>query len=346
MKIQRADTPPILVAEISANHAQDIELAKATIKAAKDSGANSIKIQTYTPSCLTLDSNLEIFKIQGGLWDGYRLYDLYSEAMLPWEWHGELFSYAKEMDIEIFSSPFSTQALELLENLDCPRYKIASFECIDPDFIYAVASTQKPIILSTGIATQKEIEEALNACAKANCKDITLLQCTSAYPAKISEANLLAMPNLKQTFSDFPIQYGLSDHTLGDFCAILATALGASMIEKHFILDKKIKSPDSSFSMDPLEFSQMAQSILQAHKALGTGELRQNEAQVKDKRIFARSLFITKDIQKGATLTRDCLASLRPYAGLHPRYLKDVLGKKVSCDLSAGTPLSLDHLQD
>lgn len=336
-------TPPLLVAEMSANHTKDLELAKATIKAAKDANADAIKIQTYQPSCLTLDSNLEIFKIRGGLWDGYRLYDLYTEAMLPWEWHDELFSYAKKIGIEIFSSPFSIKALELLENLNCPRYKIASFECIDTDFIYVVASTKKPIILSTGIATKVEIKEALNACLKAGCKDITLLQCTSAYPAKITDANLLGMVSLGEEFASFSVKWGLSDHTLGDLCAILATALGASMIEKHFILNKDIKSVDSEFSMDALEFSKMAKLIKESHAALGDGKLRENED--KNKRSFARSLFVTKKIKKGEILTRENVASLRPYAGLHPRHLDNIIGKKFKCDLDAGTPLCFEYLE-
>lgn len=344
MPMTKNPNPPLLVAEMSANHAQDIEIAKATIRAAKQANANAIKIQTYQPSCLTLDSNLEIFKIKGGLWDGYRLYDLYTQAMLPWEWHGELFEYASKIGIEIFSSPFSLKALELLENLNCPRYKIASFECIDTDFVYAVASTKKPIILSTGIATKTEIQEALDACFKAGCGDITLLQCTSAYPAKITDANLLAMLSLKEEFASFNIKWGLSDHTLGNLCAILATALGASMIEKHFMLSKDVKSADSDFSMDMLEFSDMAKLVHEAYMALGDGKLRESED--KNKRSFARSLFITKNIKKGEILTRDNIASLRPYAGLHPRYLQSIIGKKAKCNLNMGTPLCFDHLEN
>ncbi len=335
-------TPPILVAEMSANHTQNIQLAKATIKAAKKANADAIKIQTYQPSCLTLNSDLEIFKIKGGLWDGYKLYDLYAKAMLPWEWHHELFEYANQIGIEIFSSPFSQKALELLEKLDCPRYKIASFECIDTDFIHIVASTKKPIILSTGIATQTEIEDALNICSKAGCTDITLLQCTSAYPAKITDANLLAMISLGKEFASFNVKWGLSDHTIGNLCALLSTALGASMIEKHFILNKDIKSVDHEFSMDAFEFTEMVKLIKEAHAALGNGELRKNEGQ----RNFARSLFITKRLKKGEILTKESVASLRPYAGLHPKYLKDVIGKRLKCDLDAGTPLCFEYLEN
>ncbi len=332
--------PPELIAELSANHAQDLQNTKDSILAAKHAKASAVKIQTYQPSCLTLKSNHEIFKIKGGLWDGRYLHDLYTEAMLPWEWHAEIFSYAKQIGIEVFSSPFSIKAFEFLEKLDCPRYKIASFECVDSEFIRVVASSKKPMIISTGIATKAEIAAALEACHRVGNHDITFLQCTSAYPAKISEANLMAMRTLG---SEFGVKYGLSDHTLGSLCAILAVALGASMIEKHFILDSRLKTPDSEFSMSSQEFALMAETVHESFGALGDGHLREEE--VKSQRVFARSLFVIKDIKKGEILTPSHIASLRPNAGLHPRFLHEVLGKKVTRDIKAQTPLSLEHVQ-
>ena len=332
---------PFIVAELSANHRQDIEIAKKSILVAKQAGADAVKIQTYKPSCLTLQHTSDFFKIKGGLWNGSYLFDLYSEAMLPWEWHLELFDYAKAVGIEIFSSPFSLEALEFLESLKCPRYKIASFECIDFDFVSAVARKQKPIIISTGIATKDEIQEAIKRCKEVGNNDITLLQCTSAYPAEIREANLKVMMSFK---NEFGVKVGLSDHTLGDFCALLATALGADMIEKHFILDKSLGGADCDFSMDQKEFKSMCQAINLAVEAIGNGKIREDESEVSKKRIFARSLWVIKPIKKGEVITPDHIASLRPYVGMQPKYLSQVIGKQATRNLDFGEPLQQEDI--
>lgn len=340
LKLEKNPQKPLLVAEISANHKQNLKIAKESIYKAKLAGADSVKIQSYEASCLTLDSDNEIFKIKSGLWAGRRLFELYEEAYLPWEWHEELFAYAREIGIELFSTPFSLKALELLEDLSCPRYKIASFELIDPSFIYEVARTQKPLILSTGIATESEIAEALEACHKAGNEDITLLQCTSAYPARIEDANLLAMLSLGARFG---VKYGLSDHTLGTLCAVVATSLGASLIEKHFIIDKNLGGVDSAFSMDFEEFSALSRAISEAYGSLGSGELRQEES--VGGRVFARSLFVKKEVKKGEVLSGENIGSFRPYVGLHPRHLPEVLGRRAKRDLALGTPLSFEDFE-
>ncbi len=337
--MERSKVKPLLVAEISANHQQDLELAKKSILKAKEAGADSIKIQSYEPSCLTLNCKSDVFKIKDGLWKDSYLFDLYENACLPWEWHGILFDYARQIGIELFSTPFSQKALELLEDLKCPRYKIASFELIDPFFIFEVAKTKKPIILSTGIATQAEIQEAIKMCKKAGNHAITLLQCTSSYPAEIQDANLLSMPLLGQIFQ---VAYGLSDHTLGNLCAIVATALGASVIEKHFIIDKSLGGVDCAFSADFKEFRALSSAIKDAFKSLGRGEIRKTSDGIEKNRIFARSLYVKENIKKGEILSLKNIGSFRPYAGLHPSALPDILGKKARRDLEFGKPLSVD----
>lgn len=337
--MKKYNKKPLLVAEISANHQQDLEIAKKSLLMAKNAGADSVKIQSYEPSCLTLDSKSDIFRIKEGLWKDERLFELYKKAFLPWEWHPILFDYAREINIELFSTPFSQKGLEILENLKCPRYKIASFELIDPYFIYEVAKTKKPIILSAGIATDTEIEEAIRMCKKAKNTDITLLQCTSAYPASIKDANLLAMVEFSKRYD---VKYGLSDHTLGSLCAIVATSLGASLIEKHFMIDKSLGGVDSAFSMDFQEFSLLARDISEAFLSLGKGDIRKDEKEVKKQRVFARSLFVKKSIKKGEILSLDNIGSYRPYAGIHPRFLESVLGKRAKKDLDFSKPLSFD----
>lgn len=340
--MKNTNCKPLIVAEISANHQQNLEIAKKSILMAKEAGADSVKIQSYDPSCLTLDSKSDIFQIKSGLWKDKNLFELYKEAFLPWEWHSILFDYAKSIGIEIFSTPFSQKALEVLEDLNCPRYKIASFELIDSFFIYEVAKTKKPIILSTGIATEAEIQEAVLMCKKAGNNDITLLQCTSEYPASIAQANLLAMPNLGKTFG---VKYGLSDHTLGNLCAIVATTLGASLIEKHFIIDKKLGGVDSAFSMDFEEFKLLVKDINDTILSLGDGTIGRDEQAYKNQRSFARSLFVKKNIKAGEILSRENIGSFRPYAGLHPKYLMQVLGKKAKRDLDFSKPLSFDDFE-
>lgn len=325
---------PLIVAELSANHNQSLDLAKQHIKKAKEIGADAVKLQTYTPECLTLHSYKEHFKIKGGLWDQSYLYDLYASAYTPFEWHQELFAYAQEVGIVIFSSPFSLKALELLESLSCPMYKIASFEITDLALIAEVAKTKKPIILSSGIGTDEEISEAIEVCKNAGNKDITLLKCTSSYPAKIEDAHLLAMREFAKKWG---VKFGLSDHSAGFLLPVIATALGALMIEKHFILDRSLGGADSGFSLEVSEFQEMITHVHLASASLGDTHY-QNKP--KDpKRIFSRSIFIQKPIKKGERFTLEHLTIKRPNIGLHPRFLKEILNKKAMKDLDFGDPL-------
>ncbi|WP_214816074.1 pseudaminic acid synthase [Exiguobacterium sp. s131] len=331
-----------IIAELSANHNQDIQLALDTIKAAKDSGADAIKLQTYTPDTITIQSSKEYFTIKSGtIWDGRTLYDLYQEAYTPWEWHKELMDYAKELDIVCFSSPFDPTAVDLLESLQVPAYKIASFEITDLPLIEYVASKNKPIIISTGIATLQEIEDAVSVCRKVGNEQIILLKCTSAYPAKIEDANLLTMQNMKETFS---VEVGLSDHTLGITAPIVSVALGAKVIEKHFILDKSIGGPDASFSLEPHEFKAMVDAVREAEQALGRVDYQLNEKKVKN-REFARSLFVVKDIQAGEVFTTEHVRSIRPGHGLAPKHIDSIIGKVARKDIERGTPMSWDLIK-
>lgn len=328
-----------IIAELSANHGSSIEIAKQTMKAAKEAGADAIKIQTYTPDTITIDSRKEYFQLtQGTIWDGRTLYDLYQEAYTPWEWHKELMDYAKELDIVCFSSPFDPTAVDLLESLQVPAYKIASFEITDLPLIEYVASKNKPIIISTGIATLQEIEDAVSVCRKVGNEQIILLKCTSAYPAKIEDANLLTMQNMKETFS---VEVGLSDHTLGITAPIVSVALGAKVIEKHFILDKSIGGPDASFSLEPHEFKAMVDAVREAERALGRVDYQLNEKKVKN-REFARSLFVVKDIQAGEVFTTEHVRSIRPGHGLAPKHIDSIIGKVARKDIERGTPMSWD----
>lgn len=325
---------PLIVAELSANHNQSLELALKSIKSAKEVGADCIKIQTYTPSCLTLNSDKEEFLIKDGLWSGESLYSLYCKAYTPFEWHKKLFEYAKEVGIMLFSTPFSDEGLELLESLSCPMYKVASFELTYLDLIEKIASTHKPIILSSGMATDEEIGEAIEICRSVGNDDITLLKCTSSYPTPLQDANLSVIKTFKRKWG---VKVGLSDHTQGFLAPVIATSLGVSMIEKHFILDKSLGGVDSAFSLDKKEFAEMVTAIRETTLALGDEDY-QNKNNDK-KREFARSIFVSKDIKKGEILTRENLAIKRPNLGLHPKYFKTLLGKKASRDLSFATPL-------
>ena len=330
-----------IIAELSANHGQKIEIALASIKAAKESGADAIKIQTYTPDTITIDCDNEFFQInQDTIWDGKSLYQLYKEAYTPWEWHKELKEYAESLGLVFFSTPFDKTAVDFLEELNVPIYKIASFEITDIPLIEYTASKGKPIIISTGIASLSDIELAVNTCRKVGNNQITLLKCTSSYPAPIDEANLLTIPNLKSTFN---VDVGLSDHTIGSTVAIVAVALGAKVIEKHFILDKNNGGPDSEFSMEPAEFKNMVLAIRDTEKALGkvTYELTEK---VKKNRNFARSLFVVQDIKKGDTFTERNIKSIRPVHGLPPLNLPEILGKLASEDIQRGTPLKWKHI--
>ena len=324
-----------LVAELSANHHQSKDIALKTIKAAKESGADAVKLQTYTPECLTLNCNSKYFQIQGTLWEGKNFYQLYQEAMTPWEWHKDLFEYAKELGIICFSSPFSKEGVDFLEELENPIYKVASFEIVDLELIEYMAKTKKPIILSKGIATKEEIKEALDVCKK-EVKDITLLQCTSSYPAPLNEANLSLIPKMQR---DFGVKVGLSDHTLGITAPIVAASLGAKVIEKHFILDKKLGGPDSAFSIEPQEFSAMAKALREVEELLGV-ESYELSQKSKEGRVFMRSLFVVEDIAKGERIKENQIRSIRPGYGIPPKMKYQVVGKKAKKALKRGEPLS------
>ncbi len=336
------DQPVYVIAELSANHRHDIELAKKTILMAKNAGADAIKIQTYTPDTITIDCDNEYFQIkQGTIWDGVTLHDLYKTAYTPYEWHAELFSFAKQNEITIFSTPFDKTAVDLLEELNTPAYKIASFEINDIPLIEYVASKNKPMIISTGVATISDIEEALDACKRMGNNDIALLKCTSAYPTPINEVNLKTIPNMAETFG---VNVGVSDHTLGTTVSVAAVALGACIVERHIILDKSIGGPDSSFSLDETDFKKLVQDIRIVEAALGKVSYELSDKQLKSKE-HSRSLFVVSDIKAGEIITEDNVRSIRPAFGMHTRYYKEVLGKKANCDLEKGTPLEFKYLE-
>ncbi|NDP22191.1 MAG: pseudaminic acid synthase [Paludibacter sp.] len=330
-----------IIAELSANHGDDIKIAVETVRAAKRAGADAIKLQTYTAETITLNSDKDDFVIKGTIWEGKKLYDLYKGAFLPWEWHKELYKTAEEEGLVCFSSPFDKTAVDFLEELNTPIYKIASFEITDVNLIAYAASKQKPMILSTGIAEYEDIELAVKTCREVGNNDITLLKCTSSYPAPIEEANLLMMQRFAK---DFGVRVGLSDHTLGTIVPIVATALGAQIIEKHFILDRSIGGADASFSLDEKEFTEMVTAVRNVEKAMGRESYELTEKQ-KAGKAFARSLYVAEDIKAGEIITEDNVRSVRPGFGLHPKYLKEILGKKVKIDLEMGTPLKLDDVE-
>lgn len=332
MKIGKFDLQKdgtFIIAELSANHNGSLQTALDSIKAAKECGANAIKLQTYTADTLTLNSRNEDFMISGGtLWDGRNLYELYQEAYTPWEWHKELFDYARSLDIDIFSTPFDKTAVDFLETLNPTAYKIASFEITDYELVRYTASKQKPIIISTGIATIDEIQDVVNICKSVGNENIILLKCTSEYPAPLNEANLKTISNMKETFG---VEVGFSDHTLGVVAPVVAVTLGAKVIEKHFIIDKSIGGADCGFSMDKKEFKQMVEAIRDAEKLIGVVDYSLNEKRKKQRR-FARSLYISSDIKKGEVFTLENIKSVRPFYGLHPKYLNDILGKVAKKD--------------
>lgn len=332
-----ASQPTYIIAEMSANHAGSIENAKAIIRAAKEAGADCIKLQTYTPDTLTIDCDSEYFRIENGTWEGENLYQLYEKAFTPWEWHAELKEEADRIGIDFFSTPFDNSAVDFLETIGVEFYKIASFELVDIPLLRYVASKGKPIIMSTGMATLSEIEEAVSAIHQEGNNQIALLRCASAYPAITDEMNLLTMRNMGETF-DVPV--GLSDHSMGSIGAVTAVALGAKIIEKHFCLSREIENPDASFSMNPEEFKQMVSDIRQAEKAIGVvkyGSTKQEEANV----IFRRSIFVVKDIEKGEKLTTENIRIIRPGYGLAPKYYNEVIGQVALCNMKRGTPLKI-----
>lgn len=333
------NSPCFIVAELSANHNHDIEIAKKTIKAAKESGADAIKLQTYTPDTITIDCDSEYFQIkQGTVWDGTTLYKLYEKAYTPWQWHKELKEYAHNIGLIFFSTPFDKTAVDFLEELNVPAYKVASFEITDIPLIQYMASKGKPMIISTGIATLEDIRLAVDTCKKVGNEDIILLKCTSSYPANIEDSNLLTIPDLSERFN---VISGLSDHSVEKEVPITAVALGAKMIEKHFIINKDIGGPDAGFSMEPDDFREMVNSIRKVEKSMGVVDYELTDKK-KRNRELSRSLFIVKDMKKGDTITEDNVKSIRPGFGMHPKYYNDILGKKVNKDIDRGTPLTED----
>lgn len=331
-----------IIAELSANHNGSIEVAKETIRAAKRAGADGIKLQTYTADTLTIDSNKDDFKIKSGsIWDGKTFYDLYQEAYTPWDWHKELMYTAKEEGLVCFSSPFDPTAVDFLEELNVPAYKIASFEITDIPLIEYTASKGKPIILSTGIATEADIQLAVDACKRVGNNDIALLKCTSSYPAPIEEANLIMVKDLAEKFG---VISGLSDHTLGDTAPVVATCMGAKIIEKHFILDKSIGGPDASFSLDEKEFKEMVNTLRMAEQAIGKVDYTLTKKQESGK-AFSRSLYVVNDMIEGDIITEKNVRSIRPGFGLHPKHFKKILGKSINQNLEKGTRFSLDFLK-
>lgn len=333
------NSPCFIVAELSANHNHDIEIAKKTIKAAKESGADAIKLQTYTPDTITIDCDSEYFQIkQGTVWDGTTLYKLYEKAYTPWQWHKELKEYAHNIGLIFFSTPFDKTAVDFLEELNVPAYKVASFEITDIPLIQYMASKGKPMIISTGIATLEDIRLAVDTCKKVGNEDIILLKCTSSYPANIEDSNLLTIPDLSERFN---VISGLSDHSVEKEVPITAVALGAKMIEKHFIINKDIGGPDAGFSMEPDDFREMVNSIRKVEKSMGVVDYELTDKK-KRNRELSRSLFIVKDMKKGDAITEDNVKSIRPGFGMHPKYYNDILGKKVNKDIDRGTPLTED----
>jgi len=333
--------PAYVIAEISANHNQSYEQAIKLIHAAKNSGADAVKLQTYTPDTITIDCKSELFQIgKGTLWEGKYLYDLYGEAYTPWEWHAGLFEEAKRLGLDIFSTAFDPTAVDFLEELSVPLHKIASFEIVDIPLIEKMATTGKPLIMSTGMASLGEIEEAVKAAREAGAEQIALLKCTSAYPAPPEEMNLRTIPNLAEAFS---VPVGLSDHTLGIEVPVAAVCMGACIMEKHFTLSRSNPGPDSAFSLEPQEFTAMVKAIRIAEKALGEVYYDLSEQEARSK-AFRRSLFVVADINKGEILTHENIRSIRPGNGLHPRHLREVIGRRAACDLQKGTPLTMNMI--
>lgn len=335
-----AQALPYIIAEMSANHNGDIKTAFRIIEEAKKAGADAVKIQTYRPDTITLDSDLPDFQIEEGLWKGRSLYELYEWAHTPWEWHKPLFEHARKLDITMFSSPFDTTAVDLLEDLNAPAYKIASFEAVDLPLIRYVAATGKPMIISTGMADDEEISEAIDAARGAGCRELAILHCVSGYPAPAEDYNLRTIPDMIERFG---LVTGLSDHTLGNTTAITSIALGASIIEKHFTLDRSGGGPDDSFSLEPDELRELCENARTAFAALGEvnyGRKSSESANVK----FRRSLYYVKDLKAGDVITTDAVRSVRPGYGLAPKHLDEVIGVKVKEDVAAATPVRRDQL--
>jgi pseudaminic acid synthase len=337
------ESPVFIIAELSANHNGSLETAIETIRAAKRTGADAIKFQTYTADTITLDSRKDDFKLkQGTIWDGKFLHDLYQEAYTPWEWHKQLFDAAKEEGLVCFSSPFDFTAVDLLEELNAPAYKIASFEITDIPLIEYVASKGKPVIISTGIAELEDIELALDACKRMGNEEIVLLKCTSSYPAPIDEANLTMIRDFRERFG---VHSGLSDHTMGNTVPIVSVAMGAKVIEKHFILDHSIGGPDASFSLDEKEFTELVKAVREASSSIGQVQYSLTDKQRKG-RDFSRSLYVSENMTAGEVISEKNVRSVRPGFGLHPRHYSSIIGKKVNKDLEKGTAFKLDFIAE
>ncbi|ENV10550.1 pseudaminic acid synthase [Acinetobacter higginsii] len=335
-----AEFPPYVIAELSANHNGRLETALKIIEEAKRCGADAIKLQTYSADTITLNSQNEEFMIRGGLWDGQSLYELYQKAQMPWEWHKPLFEHARALDITIFSSPFDRTAVDLLEDLNAPAYKIASFEAVDLPLIKYVASTGKPMIISTGMADKQEIAEAIQAAYDGGCKELVVLHCVSGYPAPAEDYNLLTLADMAASF-DIPV--GLSDHTLDNTTAIAAVALGACLIEKHFTLDRNGGGPDDSFSLEPKELQHLCESAKTAWQAMGQVNYGRKSSEQGNAQ-FRRSLYFVKDLKAGDVIDEHCIRSVRPGFGLAPKYYDELLGKKVEHDVLANMPVKWDFI--
>ena len=335
------DAQPYVIAELSANHNGKLDTAIKIIEEAKKAGADAVKLQTYTADTITLNSDAEEFQIHGGLWDGKTLYQLYQEAHMPWDWHKPLFEHARKLDITIFSSPFDNTAVDLLEDLNAPAYKIASFEAVDLPLIKYVAGTGKPMIISTGMADAEEIQEAIHAAREGSCKELAILHCVSGYPAPAEDYNLRTIPDMIERFG---LITGLSDHTLDNTTAIASVVMGASIIEKHFTLNRNGGGPDDSFSLEPTELAELCRDSKTAWAALGKvdyGRKSSEQGNVK----FRRSLYFVRDLKAGDVITADAVRSIRPGFGLAPKYLDEVLGATLKTDVDFGTAISWDHLE-
>ncbi|MEG3081827.1 pseudaminic acid synthase [Halomonas sp. 5021] len=330
-----ADQPPYIIAELSANHNGKLDTALKIIEEAKKAGADAVKLQTYTADTITLNCDSEDFQIHGGLWDGKTLYELYQEAHMPWDWHKPLFEHARKLDIPIFSSPFDNTAVDLLEDLNAPAYKIASFEAIDLPLIRYVASTGKPMIISTGMTNEEEVQEAIEAAVDGGCRELAILHCVSGYPAPADEYNLRTIPAMIERHG---LVTGLSDHTLDNTTAITSVALGASIVEKHFTLDRKGGGPDDSFSLEPADLADLCRQAKTAWAALGKVKTGRSESE-KGNAQFRRSLYICKEVKAGELLSTQNVRSVRPGYGLPPKNLDSVIGKRAKAQLNIGTPV-------
>lgn len=331
--------PAYVIAELSANHNQNYTAAEQLVRAAKEAGADAVKLQTYTPDTITIDSRREYFRVgKGTLWEGKNLYDLYGEAYTPWEWHPRLQAVAAEVGLDFFSTPFDDTAVDFLEKLNVPVYKVASFELVDLPLLRKVASTGTPVIMSTGMATLAEIDEAVRTLRDSGCRQLVLLKCNSAYPAPPKDMNLATIPHLARAFN---VPVGLSDHTLGVSVPAAAVALGACVVEKHFTLSRAEPGPDSAFSLEPAEFKEMVAAVRTAEQAVGTVCYAVTEREAAS-RVFRRSLFVVEDVKAGEAFTPRNVRSIRPGHGLHTRFLPEVLGRRAARDVARGTPLSWD----